>query len=180
MGGYSWQHFLFENTFTNSDVNGTPAETTSGDDPSEYYLGALFTRLNYTLHDRFLFTGTVRRDGVSRFSPENRWGIFPAAALAIKVLDNDKMFLDNLKLRFGWGVTGQQAIGDNYAYQGRYQLGFENAQYQFGDTFVTTLRPNGYDEAIKWEETTTINLETDFSLIKNRLSATIHIYNILF
>jgi len=176
MAGYSWQHFHFDDSFTNSDVNGTASETSMGSDPSEYYLGALFARLNYNLDRRYLLTFTVRRDGVSRFSPENRWGLFPAAAFAVKLLDNENRYFNNVKLRLGWGSTGQQSIGDDYAYQGRYQYGDPNAQYQFGNTFISTLRPNGYDEGIKWEETSTINLGLDYSIISDRLSGSIDIY----
>ncbi len=176
MAGYSWQHFEVGNSFRNSDVAGTPSETTEGADPAEYYLLSTYGRINYGFKDRYLLTLTVRRDGTSRFSPENRWGLFPAAALAIKLIDSDKKYLDNLKVRVGYGVTGQQDIGDFYAYLARYQLGFENARYQFGDDFVTTLRPNGYDSSIRWEETTTLNVGLDFSIVRDRLSGTIDIY----
>ncbi|MEM8899563.1 MAG: TonB-dependent receptor, partial [Bacteroidota bacterium] len=101
---------------------------------------------------------------------------FPAAALAVKLLDNDNNTFNNLKLRAGWGITGQQEIGDFYAYLARYQVGFENARYQFGNEFVTTLRPNGYDANIRWEETTTYNFGLDFSIIKDRLSGSVDLY----
>ena len=176
LGGYSWQHFEVGNSFRNSDAAGTSSETTIGSDPAEYFLLSLYGRLNYSYNDRYLLTLTLRRDGTSRFSPDNRWGLFPAAALAVKILDNDKNNFNKLKLRAGWGVTGQQDIGDFYAYLARYQLGFENAGYQFGDEFITTLRPNGYDANIQWEETTTINVGLDFSIIKDRLSGSIDFY----
>ena len=176
MGGYSWQHFDIANEFNNTDAAGTPSETTTGSDPAEYYLVSLYGRVNYSLQDKYLLTVTLRRDGTSRFSPENRWGLFPAAALAVKVVDNDQQYFNNIKLRAGWGVTGQQEIGDFYAYLARYQLGFENAQYQFGNEFVRTLRPNGYDANIRWEETTTINLGVDFSIIDGRLGGSLDIY----
>ena len=176
MGGYSWQHFKIENTFTNSDQAGTPSETTTGSDPKEYYLLSLFGRMNYSFDERYLFTFTLRRDGTSRFSPDSRWGLFPAAALAVKVVDNDKAYFNNLKLRAGWGITGQQEIGDFYAYLARYQLSFSNASYQFGNEFINTIRPNGYDANIQWEETTTYNIGLDFSIIKNRLSGSFDIY----
>jgi len=176
MGGYSWQHFKLGNTFKDSDVAGTPSETREGADPAEYYLLSLFGRLNYSFDDTYLFTFTLRRDGTSRFSPESRWGVFPAAALAVKLINNDNHYLNNLKVRAGWGITGQQDIDDYYAYLARYQTSFNNARYQFGNTFYNTIRPNGYDASIKWEETTTYNLGLDFSIIKNRLSATLDVY----
>ncbi len=176
MAGYSWQHFEVDNTFRNSDAAGTPSETTVGSDPAEYYLLSTYGRINYTFSERYLLTLTLRRDGTSRFSPDNRWGLFPAAALAIKLIDNEKDYLNKLKLRAGWGITGQQDIGDFYAYLARYQLGFENARYQFGDEFVTTLRPNGYDGNIRWEETATINVGLDFSIIQDRLNGSLDFY----
>ncbi len=177
MGGYSWQHFEVGNTFTNSDVAGTPSQTTTGSDPAEYFLISEYGRLNYGYKDRYLLTFTLRRDGTSRFAPENRWGLFPAAALAVKVIENSNEHFNNLKIRLGWGITGQQDIGDYYAYLARYQYGIGNsARYQFGDEFITTLRPNAYDENIKWEETETYNLGFDFSIINRRLSGSLDLY----
>ena len=176
VAGYSWQHFKVENDWMNSDAAGTPSETTMGSDPAEYYLISYYGRVNYGFNDRLLLTGTIRRDGTSRFSPDNRWGLFPAAAVAYKLINNENDMFNILKLRAGWGVTGQQDIGDYYAYLARYQVGQENAQYQFGSEFVTTLRPNGYDEAIQWEETETFNIGLDFSIIKDRLSGSIDLY----
>ena len=176
MGGYSWQHFFVDNYSLNSNVNQTPAETVEFKDPAEYYLVSLFGRLNYSFSDRYLLTLTLRRDGTSRFSPESRWGLFPAAAVAVKILENNNNTFNNIKLRLGWGITGQQEINDYYAYMARYQYSFDNARYQFGDEFVTTIRPNGYDANIRWEETTTYNVGLDFSIVKDRLSGTFDLY----
>ncbi|MBK8701742.1 MAG: SusC/RagA family TonB-linked outer membrane protein [Saprospiraceae bacterium] len=176
MGGYSWQRFFVDNYFKNTDTAGSAAETSEGKDPAEYFLVSLFTRLNYNLDNRYYLTFSLRRDGTSRFSPDARWGLFPAAALAVKVIDNDNNYFNSLKLRTGWGVTGQQDIGDYYAYLARYQVGNPNAQYQFGDEFITTLRPNGYDANIRWEETSTFNVAVDFSIIKNKLSGSLDVY----
>lgn len=176
MGGYSWQRFQFASAFRNSDVRGNEAQTTQGTDANELFLLSMFGRLNYDFKDRVLLTLSVRRDGTSRFSPENRFGIFPAAALALKVIENDKNRFHSLKLRAGLGVTGQENIGNRYAYLPQYTYGFENANYTFGDELVQTLRPEGYDANIKWEETTTLNLGLDFSIIKDRLSGSIDVY----
>ena len=176
LAGYSWQHFEVDSDFKNTDAAGTPAETTTGSDPAEYYLLSVFGRANYSFNDRYLLTATIRRDGTSRFSPDNRWGLFPAVALAVKVFDNDNSHFNSLKLRTGWGITGQQDIGDYYAYLARYQLGNESASYQFGQDFITTLRPNGYDANIRWEETKTYNVGMDFSIIRDRLSGSLDLY----
>jgi TonB-dependent starch-binding outer membrane protein SusC len=176
MGGYSWQHFFVDNYYLNSDTKGTPAETSTGKDPAELFLVSLYSRMNYDFKDKYFATLSVRRDGVSRFSPDARWGLFPSAAAAVKLFDNTNRIFNTLKLRAGWGITGQQDIGDYYAYQPRYQAGNPNVQYQFGNQFINTYRANGYDALIKWEETTTYNIAADASIIKDVLSASVDVY----
>lgn len=177
MAGYSWQHFFAENYVKATNVAGTEILEPENFDPREYYLLSLFGRVNYTLMDDYLFTFTLRRDGTSRFSPENRYGLFPAAAIAVKAFEEpDNPFISKVKLRGGWGVTGQQEIGDFYAYLPNYQSSLENARYQFGNQFISTLRPNGYDANIRWEETTTYNFGVDLGFLKNRLNATVDLY----
>lgn len=176
MGGYSWQRNYFEDDFFDSNIIGS--ETSSGDNSGELFLLSLFGRVNLTLFDRLLLTGTVRRDGSSRFSEDSRWGLFPAAALAYKLVDNNGQGdISTLKLRLGWGVTGQQEIGDYYVHLPRYLASFENAGYQFGNTFVQTLRPGGYDSKIKWEETTTYNAGVDFGLFDERVYGSFELYH---
>lgn len=174
MGGYSWQHFHNESSFRNSDINGT--EVQEGKDASELYLLSLFGRLNFSIQEKYLFTFTLRRDGTSRFSPDSRWGLFPAAAFAWKIIDQPDADLSNLKLRLGYGVTGQQDVGGYYGYLPRYQYGFDDARYLFGDTYYTTIRPNGYNSSLKWEETTTYNAGLDFGFLAGRLNASIDYY----
>ena len=176
MGGYSWQRFQFASTFRNSNIEGTESQTVEGSDANELFLLSLFGRVNYDFNEKLLLTFSLRRDGTSRFAPENRWGLFPAAAAAIKVIENDKKVFNNLKVRAGWGVTGQESIGNRYAYLPQYTYGFENANYTFGDELIQTLRPEGYDANIKWEETTTINLGIDFSIIKDRFTGSLDLY----
>lgn len=174
MGGYSWQHFWYSDNFFSSNLAGT--ETNEGDNAGELYLVSLFGRLNLTFSERYLLTLTLRRDGTSRFSPDARWGMFPSAAFAVKVIENGSGAVSSLKLRLGYGVTGQQDVGGYYLYLPRYLASFDNARYQFGDEFVTTLRPEGYDYNIKWEETTTYNAAVDFGLLDGRLSGTLEGY----
>ncbi|MEY3367644.1 MAG: hypothetical protein RI973_799 [Bacteroidota bacterium] len=175
MGGYSWQRFFFDDSFFNSNIAGT--EVAEGDNTGELFLLSLFGRVNLTLFDKVLITGTLRRDGSSRFSPDTRWGLFPAAALAYKLVDNEgDVALNSIKLRLGWGVTGQQDVGGYYVHLPRYLQGFENASYQFGNTFVTTIRPEGYDSRIKWEETTTQNAAVDFAFFNERLYGSLEYY----
>ncbi|MEZ4828521.1 MAG: TonB-dependent receptor [Bacteroidia bacterium] len=177
MGGYSWQHFFKDSYNFSTSADGSKILQPANTFPKEYYLLSLFGRVNYTLMDRFLFTFTLRRDGTSRFSEENRWGMFPAAAFAWKMVDNSDAKFSRLKLRLGYGITGQQDIGeDYYPYLARYQSSLNNAQYQFGNDFITTLRPNGYDANIKWEETTTYNVALDYGFFQNRIYGSIEYY----
>lgn len=181
MAGYSWQHFWFQNFSQSSNLAETIIFNEPNTDRREYYLVSLFGRANLTLKDRILLTATLRRDGTSRFSPENRWGLFPAFAAAVKLVkEEDRInhsILSSMKLRLGYGITGQQDIGnDFYAYQARYLAGQSNAQYQFGDQFVNTLRPQGYDANIKWEETTTYNAGVDYGLFDERVYGSLDYY----
>lgn len=176
LGGYSYQNFVGDRNSMNINSAGDTLNLADGE---ETVLLSLFGRVNYKLFDRIFMTATLRRDGSSRFAPENRWGLFPAAAIAVKILNskNDTPF-SNLKARIGYGITGQQDIGRDrsYAYLSTYTLGEQTAQYQFGNTFYPTLRPGAYDANIKWEETTTYNAGIDFSLKGDRLMGSIDLY----
>nr|WP_319271634.1 TonB-dependent receptor [uncultured Draconibacterium sp.] len=181
MGGYSWQHFWSENyNFARSGITNEIINPENWD-PTEYYLVSFFGRLNYSFKNRYLLTLTVRQDGTSRFSPDTRWGLFPSAAFAWRIKEEE--FLKNntvvsdLKLRLGYGITGQQNIGSgDYPYLARYTYSQENARYQFGDTYYTTIRPEGYDSEIKWEETTTYNIGLDYGFMDDRITGTIDVY----
>lgn len=142
---------------------------------------SFFGRLNYTYLDRYLLTATVRRDGSSRFGPENQWGVFPSVALGWRIIDEPFMddlteIFSDLKFRVSYGITGNQEF-DNYQYLATYTPGQPTAQYQLGGQFVSTIRPNGYDEGIKWEETTSINFGLDFGLFNGRLSGSVEYYD---
>lgn len=137
-------------------------------------------RLIYSYDNRYVANVSLRRDGSSRFSPETRWGMFPSASAAW-IISNEE-FLKNvslvnmLKLRAGWGVTGQQdGIGD-YAYIGNYYPGALTAQYAFGGQWYPVLRPDGFDANLKWETTSSINLGLDFGLKNDRINGTIDVY----
>jgi len=181
MAGYSWQHFWRKNYSINSDVRHNPQNTDTIDDPTESYLVSFFGRFNYIFNNKYLLTFTLRNDGTSRFSEDNRWGLFPSVALAWKI--NKESFLANsnvlsqLKLRLGWGVTGQQNINQgDYPYLPVYTYSQPNAMYQMGGVFYTTLRAEGYDANIKWEETTTYNIGIDFGFAKDRYYGSLDFY----
>jgi TonB-dependent starch-binding outer membrane protein SusC len=179
-GGYSWQYFYRADSTSTSNATGTRIDERSMHS-TESYLVSFFGRLNYTFADRYLLTATVRDDGSSRFASENRWGLFPSIAFAWDIKEESFLksvsSLSALKLRLGYGITGQQEIGSgDYPYLARYTFSQVNAQYQFGNSFITTLRPEGYDKNLKWEETTTYNVGIDFGLLKDRITGTLDAY----
>ena len=178
--GYSWQHFYKDGSNLSRNGDGSQVSDNSRF-INENYLVSFFGRVNYSLKDRYLLTLTVRDDGSSRFSKKNRWGLFPAAAFAWKIKDEfflkDISTVSDLKLRLGYGVTGQQDIGNDYPYLPVYRESTSTAQYQFGNTFYNTLRPNPYDANIKWEETTTYNVGLDYGFLNNRITGSIDVYD---
>jgi len=140
-----------------------------------------FGRVNYRLLDRYLLTFTVRRDGSSRFGPENRWGTFPSAALGWRAHNEpalESVFgetVSTLKVRASWGVTGNQEIG-NFLYAPLYSSGAPSVQYQSGNEFIGTIRPSAADETLKWEETTSYNIGLDYGLFGGRVSGSFEYY----
>ncbi len=178
MGGYSYQNFV-DKSDNITDIQ-NPDITEKKDYYKELNLQSFFGRLNFSLSDKYLFTFTYRRDGSSRFSKENRWGNFPAAAIAWKIYEEpffeNAEVLSNLKLRLGWGITGQQDIGSFYPAIQTYLLSTNTAQYQFGNNFIGTYRAQPYNTTLKWEETTTYNAGLDFGFFENKLSGSIDGY----
>jgi TonB-linked SusC/RagA family outer membrane protein len=178
LAGYEWSHFWLQSKDWNRSTTTTNDPTTY---PTEHFLVSFLGRLNYTLMDKYLLTVTLRDDNSSRFAANNREGLFPSAALAWKI--KQESFLKNvsaiseLKLRLGYGVTGQENIGGNYPYLPVYNLSTSTAQYQFGSGFYSTLRPNPYDANIKWESTITQNIGLDFGFFKDRVTGSIDAYN---
>ncbi len=181
--GYSWQHFQREGenyTIGYTDATHPYQEPDSSQFITENYLVSFFGRANYSYKDRYLLTATARYDGSSRFAEGNKWGLFPSVALAWRmnkeVFLSDVAFLSDLKLRLGWGITGQQDIGNDYPAMATYIVSSPGSYYNIGGEYIPTLRPNAYDPDIKWEETTTLNAGLDFGLFSNRLVGTLDIY----
>lgn len=180
-GGYSYQRW---NTFNPSypSLNASGDTITPAGIPglNENALISFYGRVKYSLNDKYLLTATLRNDGSSRFSPDTRWGLFPSVAVAWRV--SEESFLQNagplsyLKFRAGWGVTGQQDIFNDYPYIANYNTSTATAQYPFGTTYYSLLRPDGYDANIKWEETTSINAGFDFGFVNDRIYGSIDYY----
>lgn len=182
IAGYSWQDWETKApAFADMSATGKVIKPAGQPFQTQNTLVSFYGRLNYSLLSRYLLTATFRRDGSSRFSPENRWGNFPSAALAWNIKEESFLRSSNtlsaLKLRAGWGVTGQQeGIGD-YGYQPNFFYGDSAARYQFGSTYYTVVRPQAYDRNLQWEETDSRNIGIDVGFLKNRLNFTFDYYD---
>lgn len=155
----------------------------SGVDMPERIL-SFFGRVNYTLLDRYLFTFTFRADGSSKFSPEHRWGYFPAAAIGWRIseepfMESTRDWLDNLKLRFSYGSVGNDGIDANLWSQMwtsetdmRWQYALNN-QYSSSYDYSATEMAN---KDLKWETTITRNIGVDFSFFNSRLWGSVDLY----
>jgi len=185
--GYSYQSFFHENPATEQHIgeyteDGTPVSVYTYN-PSKLVLVSFFGRANYSFAGKYLFTATIRTDGSSRFLPENRWGIFPAAAFAWRISEENFLKnyknISNIKLRLGWGITGQQDIGfGDYPSLSLFQQaqGYA-AKYWLDGEWVEVIRPAAYNENLTWEKTTTYNAGIDFGFFRSRLSGSIEVYH---
>ena len=205
MAGYEWSHnkywgnshyvSLYPQTYGTSLVNGqvvdnptlaalrgTPFSESVGEYKQESYLVSFFGRANYIAFDRYMITATVRRDGSSRFY--DHWATFPSVALGWKI--NEEAFLknvnwlDELKLRLGWGKTGQQDGIGNYNYFATYNVNQNTTVGRYPINGVNDpgilYRPDAYNKNLKWETTTTWNAGLDFSFFRNRVSGSVDYY----
>ncbi|MDP5100961.1 MAG: SusC/RagA family TonB-linked outer membrane protein [Nonlabens sp.] len=176
--GSSYQNFRREGSSVGQD-NATGAFN----DPIEFFnqnrLISAFARATFDINDLLVLSGSVSRDGTSRFSPENRWGTFGGASAALKLTNTDFVqnsgFLSQLKLRGGFGVTGQQDIGSDFLFLQRVTPGEDQASVQIGDQFFTTVRPELTTD-LKWEETTQYGVGIDFGFFDDVLTGSVDVY----
>jgi TonB-dependent starch-binding outer membrane protein SusC len=181
--GYSYQDWTSRSP-NNATFNFAQDSIIFPAQPNPFYtknaLLSFYGRAIYTLMDKYVINVSLRRDGSSRFSPETRWGLFPAVSAAW-ILSDEKFIkklgtINMLKLRAGYGITGQQdGIGD-YAYIGNYFPGAVTAQYAFGGQYYQTFRPAGFDANLRWETTTSYNFGLDFGIMKDRISGSVDVY----
>ena len=219
MLGYSWQEFYYHGnnltTFNTMGYNNVWSDIyqdgvytltedratedrighSYNDQPRYYWKGQLnlvsfFGRLNYSFDNKYLLTFTLRDDGTSRFSPDTRWGLFPALALGWKISEMDffeaaKSKMNEFKLRLGWGVTGQQAVGGYYPYIPVYATSTSSGVVDYPSpdgltngtiNWISPLYPKPYNSEIKWEETTTWNVGVDMGWLNNRITASLDWY----
>ncbi len=176
--GYSYQKFTNSGDDTGNSLDALSFPSSYAD-PDVVLIG-FFGRANFTLADKYLLTLTYRRDGTSRFSKDNQWGNFPAAALAWNLSDEDFLntskTISNLKLRAGYGITGQQAVSEKDVFLNRYRAGDANSQYQFGNVAIASLIASEINPDLKWEETATLELGVDYGLFNNKLSGSLNFF----
>lgn len=170
----SIQNFLTDN---NNQLNNGLTDPTVGGTKNDWAILSFIGRANYNYADKYLLTATIRRDGSSRFSSENRWGTFPSFSAAWRLSEesfyNKNKWVSDIKVRAGYGETGNQAGIDNYAYFTRLKTG----QYVFNGTPVSTLYPKVMPNPnVRWETVKQLNAGVDLSLLNQRINVVIDAY----
>ena len=181
--GHTYQDFYtnvynYANYSQAGKIDSTTIPNFATDKP-EYRIESYLGRVNFNYNDKYLVTGSIRRDATSKFAKQNRVGYFPSVALAWRLKNEffkNVSFINDLKLRGGYGETGQQDGIGYYSYLPVYSQSTTTAQYQFGNTFYNFLRPSAYYGDLKWETTSTTNLGLDFAVMNNRISGSVDVY----
>lgn len=196
MVGYEWQHFKNSYTSEGSGFAGPENFEKRNQDArsnyslkegaSESYLVSFFGRVNWIGWNQILATVTVRGDGSSRFARGKQWGVFPSAALGWKIKETflkDVNAINDLKLRLGYGITGQQDLGSDYYGLVLYALNKDHAYYTLGEIgpdgkyiYYQSARPDAYNKDLTWEKTTTYNAGLDFAFLNNRVTGNVDYY----
>ncbi|MGN7783727.1 SusC/RagA family TonB-linked outer membrane protein [Niabella sp. 22666] len=167
-------NYYYMNTANSSPVAGNDIIQPSS-------LFSILGRVDYSLMDKYLISATLRRDGSSRFGSNNQYGNFPAASVAWR-LSNEEFFksvtwLNDLKLRAGYGVTGNQSIRD-FEYLKRLQASLNNSFYPINGSLSSGVWIANYDNKdVKWEQAQSVNLGIDFTLFNNKLGGSFDVYN---
>lgn len=168
--------FMFDNVH---EMDNGQEMYSIGGSYNEWALLSLMARVNYSYEDRYLLTATVRRDGSSRFGKKNRWGTFPSLSAAWRISQEkwfpENKYVNDLKLRVGYGVTGSQASVGNYSYLATYNT----SVYPFGvsgtnqTALVSSTLANPY---IHWEEVAQTNIGFDAALFNSRITFSLDAY----
>ena len=165
----------FASNLTQQMDNGTKQPTLGGS-TSSWSLVSYMGRVNYSYNGKYLATATLRRDGSSRFGEGNKWGLFPSGSIAWRMSEEDFMkpitFINSMKVRAGYGVTGNQEIG-NYSFASALQT----IKYNFNNSIVNAVVPLMMPNPnVQWEEQKQANIGIDASLFKSRIEVTIDAY----
>ena len=178
MVGYSYQTFNGSGTSSGNRRNPNDQGVTSGTGTPVTLIGFL-ARTNITFNEKYLLTLNYRKDGTSRFGPENRWGDFGGAALAWRISDEDFLkdnkVISDLKLRASYGINGQQDGIAGDLYLDRYRFGNQGSQYLFGGVPIQSTIPSERSN-LKWENTTTVEFGLDYGLFNNRISGSMNVF----
>ncbi len=182
--GYSEQDFSSTSTnylsyFANGEVK--PSSVFNyPTDIQEHDLSSVYGRVTYSYDDKYLLSGSMRSDVSTRFAPGIRTGNFPAGSAAWVISNEsflkDNKTLSNLKLRGGYGVTGNEGGIGNYDYLSDYSLSNTGAQYQLGNTFYQAYRPGAFYFGRTWEQSATTNLALDYGFLNDRITGSIDFY----
>jgi len=176
--GHVFQSFEYDNYSYDSEKEEDGAQFEFYD-PSENVLLSYFGRFNYDYDGKYYVTASLRADASSKLNPDDQWGYFPSAAVAWNIHQEDFMdnsFLDELKLRVGYGEIGNiNGLGD-YQFLTRYQGSTDTANYQFGSSFYQTYRPEPINTDLRWEVGKTLNIGIDYALLNRRISGSINAY----
>lgn len=192
LGGYSYEDYHYQyafaqnryfvtNLFTFNNL-GAGEQLLTGDvasNASMYKLISFFGRINYSFADRYIVSATLRRDGSSKFGPNNKWGTFPSVSAAWRIIDEPFMqsirgVVDELKLRAGYGVSGNQSGLSPYqslSLYGSTGLYYDNGAWH--TAYSVSQNPN---PDLKWESTAQFNVGVDFSLFDARINGTVEYY----
>lgn len=182
MAGYSYQTFETKTpAITTYFGQGIPSTGQAFE--AERVLLSYYGRAIFTIANKYIITGSMRRDGSSNFyngTADNLWGNFPSVALAWKIKEEsflkDVNAISNLKLRAGWGETGQQNVNGFYPAFARYNISSDGAQYQFGNQFYYLYRPEQYNPDLVWETMITKNIGLDFGFFNNRVNGAVDVF----
>lgn len=162
---------------------GAPAGQQANSDAYNSALYSLFARAEYSLMDKYLFNATIRRDGSSVFGPDNRYATFPSAAFAWRISKEDFLkdltWVDDMKLRVGWGQIGNQKIDGANAYS-TFSSGAGFSAYDIGGTSTSPLLGFALNRigntASKWETTTSTNLGLDVTLFNRKIDVALDVW----
>ena len=209
LAGYSYQKTKIDNAYVGGInflspslkyITSAGEINTGSSSLSEYALQSFFGRVNLSYAERYLLELSLRSDASSKFSPSKRVGYFPAASAGWRISDESWFgksdVVSDLKLRLGYGITGQQEINQgDYPYMAQYTIAQDHAYYPIGgedsqliddfgnvvtdaegNVLYTSFRPNAYNSELTWEKTTTYNAGIDYGFLNGRVTGAIDYY----
>lgn len=193
MGGYSWREATYNGFYSQAQNPQSPyigannlmtfVEVNYGDVGSyknnEKLIG-FFARAQYNFKSKYYFTASLRRDGSSKFGKNNKWGWFPTASASWNMQDEDFLssvtWLDQLKLRASYGVSGNQNFGSGYS-QVSYVASGLATNPETGEQVITFQAARNDNPDLKWERTAETNIGIDFAFLQSKLSGSLEVYN---